>query len=243
MKRLLKGFSSLVVIGAVIAGVVIVIMLPGVQEKIGGGRRARGGGEGAVPVLAAPARIADMPVYLNGVGTAKARNTVTVRAAGRRPHPQPQFQGRAGRQARRRAGHDRSRHLPGAARPGGRQEGARRGAARQRPARPRALRKLGGISWRRRPSTRSARSSPSSPRRSSWTMRPSPTPRPILDYTTIVSPIDGRTGIRMVDEGNLVRAVRRRHRRHHRGPADRRALHAAAAAAGPGQRGARHGAR
>ena len=27
-----------------------------------------------------------------------------------------------------------------------------------------------------------------------------------LDYTTIVSPIDGRTGIRMVDEGNLVRA-------------------------------------
>ena len=29
-----------------------------------------------------------------------------------------------------------------------------------------------------------------------------------LDYTTIVSPLDGRTGIRMVDEGNLVRGVR-----------------------------------
>ena len=28
----------------------------------------------------------------------------------------------------------------------------------------------------------------------------------ILDYTSIVAPIDGRTGIRMVDEGNLVRA-------------------------------------
>ena len=27
-----------------------------------------------------------------------------------------------------------------------------------------------------------------------------------LDYTTILSPLDGRTGIRMVDEGNLVRA-------------------------------------
>ncbi len=27
-----------------------------------------------------------------------------------------------------------------------------------------------------------------------------------LDYTTILSPIDGRTGIRLVDEGNLVRA-------------------------------------
>ena len=31
------------------------------------------------PVVDAPARIADVPVYLNGVGTAKARNTVTVR--------------------------------------------------------------------------------------------------------------------------------------------------------------------
>ncbi len=38
-------------------------------------------------------------------------------------------------------------------------------------------------------------------------MPPSPTPRPILDYTTIVSPLDGRTGIRMIDEGNLVRAI------------------------------------
>ena len=43
-------------------------------------------------------------------------------------------------------------------------------------------------------------------RRSSRTMRRSPTPRTMLDYTTIVAPIDGRTGIRMVDEGNLVRA-------------------------------------
>ena len=33
-----------------------------------------------MPVVDAPARIADVPVYLNGVGTAKARNTVTVRA-------------------------------------------------------------------------------------------------------------------------------------------------------------------
>ena len=30
--------------------------------------------------------------------------------------------------------------------------------------------------------------------------------RAVLAYTTIVAPIDGRTGIRMVDEGNLVRA-------------------------------------
>lgn len=34
----------------------------------------------AVPVLAATPRIADVPVYLDGVGTVKAMNTVTVRA-------------------------------------------------------------------------------------------------------------------------------------------------------------------
>jgi multidrug efflux system membrane fusion protein len=41
----------------------------------------RGGGNPAdtVPVLAALARLADVPVYFDGVGTAKALNTVTVR--------------------------------------------------------------------------------------------------------------------------------------------------------------------
>ena len=54
----------------------------------------------------------------------------------------------------------------------------------------------------------------------------------ILDYTTIVAPIDGRTGIRLVDEGNIVRALGcDRHRRHHPAPADLGAVHPAAAAA------------
>jgi membrane fusion protein, multidrug efflux system len=50
--------------------------------KQGKGKGKRGGnttpGE-AVPVLAVGARIADVPVYLDGVGTARALNTVTVR--------------------------------------------------------------------------------------------------------------------------------------------------------------------
>ncbi|MEA2903810.1 MAG: rane fusion protein multidrug efflux system [Alphaproteobacteria bacterium] len=47
----------------------------------GKGKRAGGpGGDEAVPVLALDARTADVPVYLDGVGTAKALNTVTVRA-------------------------------------------------------------------------------------------------------------------------------------------------------------------
>ncbi len=61
-----------------------------------------------------------------------------------------------------------------------------------------------------------------------------------LDYTTILAPIDGRIGIRLVDEGNLVRGSDAA-----QGivvitaaQAHQRAVHAAAAAAGAGQQGA-----
>src|SRR5215213_11377246 len=54
------------------------------QQKQGkGGFRKKGGGTAgqteAVPVLAIDARSADVPVYLDGVGTARALNTVTVK--------------------------------------------------------------------------------------------------------------------------------------------------------------------
>ncbi len=52
-----------------------------VVNKKGKGKRGFGSatpGE-AVPVLAVAANVADVPVYLDGVGTARALNTVTVR--------------------------------------------------------------------------------------------------------------------------------------------------------------------
>jgi multidrug efflux system membrane fusion protein len=54
---------------------------PTAPQQQGQGFR-RGGGANAtdpVPVLAATAKLSDVPVYLEGVGTAKALNTVTVR--------------------------------------------------------------------------------------------------------------------------------------------------------------------
>jgi multidrug efflux system membrane fusion protein len=48
------------------------------QRQQGGGRF--GGGEGPVPVLAVAAKLADVPIYIDGVGTTKALNTVTVRS-------------------------------------------------------------------------------------------------------------------------------------------------------------------
>ena len=208
MTRLLKRVLALAAIAAVVAVVAFVTMLADGAEE---GRRRpprRGGGRGPVPVIDAPARIADVPVYLNGVGTAKARNTVTVR---------PQVDGRI-LSINFKEGQDVKRgdvlakidpatyqaQLDQAVAKKALDEAQLANAKRDLERYSQARR---ATSWRRRPSTRSARWSPSSPRRSSWTTRPSPTPRPILDYTTIVSPIDGRTGIRMVDEGNLVRAI------------------------------------
>jgi multidrug efflux system membrane fusion protein len=45
-----------------------------------GGRNARFGGEAPVPVLVVAAKRADVPLYIDGVGTTKALNTVTVRS-------------------------------------------------------------------------------------------------------------------------------------------------------------------
>jgi multidrug efflux system membrane fusion protein len=73
--RLFSILIGLVVIGAV------VLWVEGPwqpqQHRQGGGRFR--GGDGPVPVLAKTAALADVPVYLDGVGTTKALNTVTVR--------------------------------------------------------------------------------------------------------------------------------------------------------------------
>jgi multidrug efflux system membrane fusion protein len=52
------------------------------QASQAGGRGGRAGlrGDGPVPVLAATAKKADVPVYFDGVGSSRALNTVTVRA-------------------------------------------------------------------------------------------------------------------------------------------------------------------
>src|SRR5262245_42328289 len=49
------------------------------QQQQRAGRNFRGD-DGPVPVIAAQSRRADVPVYLDGVGTVRALNTVTVRS-------------------------------------------------------------------------------------------------------------------------------------------------------------------
>ncbi len=92
-------------------------------------QRQQGAGRGGrpdlpVPVLAATPRIQDVPVYLDGVGTVRALNTVTVRS---------QVDGKLiavnfieGQDVKKGdvLGEIDPVDLPGAVRPGGRQEGA-----------------------------------------------------------------------------------------------------------------------
>ena len=94
---------------------------------------------GPVPVVAAQAKLADVPVWLEGVGSAKARNLVTVR---------PQVDGKILSINFKEGQEVKQGDLLAQIDPvtfkaqldqADRQEGPGRGAARQRQARPRAL--------------------------------------------------------------------------------------------------------
>jgi multidrug efflux system membrane fusion protein len=88
MKRLLRRIAIVACL-ALIGGVSYWYFGPGQpsqpqqkqgqQKGPGGFRRGGGNPNDTVPILAIAARLADVPVYLDGVGTAKALNTVLVR--------------------------------------------------------------------------------------------------------------------------------------------------------------------
>lgn len=73
--KFLKSLLAIIVIGA--ATVAAIYFTAGTDQSQKGRRWGRM--DGPVPVIAAQAKLADVPVWLEGVGTAKARNTVTVR--------------------------------------------------------------------------------------------------------------------------------------------------------------------
>jgi multidrug efflux system membrane fusion protein len=79
-----RRITVFLIAALVIAAVVGVYYMPHWQQTLAavskGGRRGGPATNDPVPVLATAARLADVPVYLDGVGTAKALNTVTVRS-------------------------------------------------------------------------------------------------------------------------------------------------------------------
>jgi multidrug efflux system membrane fusion protein len=204
MAKLLKRAFALIVVAGMAGVVVYVSLLPAVERQLTG-RRAKQGG-GPVPVLVATAQLGNVPIHLEGVGTAKARNTVTVR---------PQVDGRIvsinfkeGQDVKRGdvlAKIDPSTYEAQLAQALAKKVLDEAELANARRDLERYTRLGANIIAQKTIDTQSALVD-------KFTAQLKlddaaiDNARAFLAYTTIVAPIDGRTGIRMVDEGNLVRA-------------------------------------
>ena len=77
-----RWIVGLVVVAVVVVAIVVVRGRGGSQEKAAGAPEGRGaaGGDRPVPVLVGPAETRDVPIYLEGLGTVTAYKTVNVRA-------------------------------------------------------------------------------------------------------------------------------------------------------------------
>ena len=177
------------------------------QQQQRFGRGFRGGEDGPVPVIAAATSRADVPVYLDGVGTTRALNTVTVR---------PQVDGRLasinfteGQNVTRgyvlahidpvtyQAAYDQAVAKKA-------QDEATLANARIDLDRYNRLVATNSIA-RQQLDTQKAMVAQLEAQ-VKLDQAQIDNAKAILDYTTIIAPIEGRTGIRLVDQGNYVRA-------------------------------------
>jgi multidrug efflux system membrane fusion protein len=204
--RLLKRVLALAAIAAVV-GIVAFVTLSPLAQKEAAGRRSKALADMPVPVIDAAARLADVPVYLNGVGSAKARNTVTVRA---------QVDGRI-MSLKFKEGQDVKRgDVLALIDPATYQAQLDQAIAKK------ALDEVQLANAQRDLERYSKLPANVVAQKTVDTQQALvnqliaqikaddaaiANARAYLDYTTVVAPIDGRTGLRMVDEGNLVRGT------------------------------------
>ena len=204
--RFLKRFLVVALVGAIAAAVIYASVLPTVEKQMGGRRAKMLAGNGPVPVLVAPVRIADFPLYLEGVGTARARNTVTIR---------PQVDGRIlsinfkeGQEVRR--GDILAKIDPATYQAQLDQAVAKKALDEAQLANARRdlerYAKLGGNVIAQKTIDTQQALVEQLVAQIKLDDAAIANAQAMLDYTVIRAPIDGRTGLRMVDEGNLVRA-------------------------------------
>ncbi|HSL79299.1 MAG TPA: efflux RND transporter periplasmic adaptor subunit [Pseudolabrys sp.] len=171
-----------------------------------GGRFAAG--EGPVPVLVAPAARADVPVYLDAVGTIKALNTVTVR---------PQVDGKLLSVNFKEGDDIKKGDVLAKIDPVIYQAQLNQAIAKKAQDEAQlANSKIDLERYERLAATAAINKQQADTQRALVAQYTAlvqadqaaiDNAQAMLGYTTIAAPIDGRTGIRMVDEGNLVRAA------------------------------------
>src|SRR5215831_15165461 len=205
MRRLVK---YVLLVGCLVAvASVVVIAAQSQQQRQFFGKRGRGAPEAPVPVLAAQAKLADVPVYLDGVGTTKALNTVTVR---------PQVDGKLMRVLFK-EGQDVERgYVLAEIDPTTYQAMLDQAVARkvQDDAQlanavldlDRYVRLLASNSGSRQQADTQRAKVAQFEAQVKLDQAAIDNAQAILGYTKITAPIAGRTGIRLVDEGNLVRS-------------------------------------
>jgi multidrug efflux system membrane fusion protein len=204
MKRIRKFLWILTGLTALALAVVWVAQAQ--QQRQSTAKRFRAG-DGPVPVLATAAKLADVPVYLDGVGTTRALNTVTVR---------PQVDGKLVKVLFK-EGQDVERGYVLAeidpttyqamldqAKAKKAQDEAQLANARLDLDRYNRL-VQSNAATRQQADTQKALVAQLEAQ-VNLDQAAIDNAQAILGYTKIIAPISGRTGIRMVDEGNLVRS-------------------------------------
>src|SRR5262245_30347823 len=202
-----RRFITAAIAVVVIAGTSVAIWSQALRPQPQRGGRGFRSDDGPVPVIAALTRRADVPVYLDGVGTVRALNTVTVRA---------QVDGKIisidfteGQDVKR--GDVLARIDPVTYQ-------AQFDQAVAKKAQDEATLSNARIDlerYERLSSTNSIARQQYDTQKATVAQLEAlvkvdqaviDNARAILDYTKVTAPIDGRTGIRQIDVGNLVRA-------------------------------------
>lgn len=190
-----------------VAGALAYVYYPAAEQEKATGRRGRFAASGPVPVLVAPAARADVPVYLETVGTARALNTVTVR---------PQVDGKLLTVIFKEGQDVKKGDVLGRIDPTLYQ--AQLDQAKAKKAQNEALlanAKSDLERYQRLAAANAINRQQADTQKSlvaQYTAQAQADQAAIenaqatLGYTAITAPIAGRTGIRMVDEGNIVRA-------------------------------------
>lgn len=209
MASILKKLSSLLLLAALVGVVAFAMVKPDTvlqtRDRIAAPKKGGGDAAAGVPVLAARAQRQDVPVLLDAVGTVRPWNTVTVR---------PQVDGRIVKIAFQegqdvKAGDVLAEIDPATYQAALDQAIARRAVTDTQLVNARRdyerMVKIPGVMAQKVMDTQQAQVEQFEAQLKADDAAIS-SARTMLGYAHITSPITGRTGLRLVDEGNLVRS-------------------------------------